>query len=102
MRSAEKVHAASRTGSTAQTRKRRRLHSIITDAGEQLLAILRALPGQALDMEDATHRLTLQLIMQWSYNVDYKGFAAFGADAEKIGNGTRDVSGALQHYTHEE
>lgn len=53
-------------------------------------------------MEDATHRLTLQLIMQWSYNVNYKGFAAFGADAEKIGNGTRDVSGALMHYTHEE
>ena len=58
------------------------------------MAILRALPGRALDMEDATHRLTLDLIMQWSYNVDFGGVASFGADAEKIGNGTRDATGA--------
>ena len=58
------------------------------------MAILRALPDQALDMEDATHRLTLDLIMQWSYNVDFKGVASFAADAEKIGNGTRDTHGA--------
>ena len=57
------------------------------------MAILRALPDRALDMEDATHRLTLDLIMQWSYNVDFKGVASFGADAEKIGNGTRDALG---------
>ncbi|KAK9832528.1 hypothetical protein WJX81_006054 [Elliptochloris bilobata] len=74
---------------------RRRLHPIITGAVEQLMAILRALPNQALDMEDATHRLTLDLIMQWSYNVDFKGVASFGADAEKIGNGTRDA-GAVE------
>ena len=57
------------------------------------MAILRALPDRALDMEDATHRLTLDLVMQWSYNVDFGGVASFGADAEKIGNGTRDALG---------
>ena len=58
------------------------------------MAIMRALPDQPLDMEDATHRLTLDLIMQWSYNVEFSSVAGFGADAEKIGNGTRDASGA--------
>ena len=57
------------------------------------MAVLRALPHQALDLEDATHRLTLDLIMQWSYSVDFKGVASFGADAEKVGNGTRDAAG---------
>jgi len=87
-------HCPAGQAGRVSARGRRRSHPIITAAVGKLMAIMRALPDRALDMEDATHRLTLDLIMQWSYNVEFSSVAGFGADAEKIGNGTRDASGA--------